>query len=169
MVEVSHLIESAFRESQGSLRRAAIRTIAGTSPQTTLRELLDSDAGTAIRSLSLKEFMQALSELRERALPDLVLASSGDLGTKSGVQAGGPASPTRRVIATDSQANVSDQERAYRGILAALEGGQKSISEISSRTGVDILKLRQYLRWMEDNGKVARDGRARGTRYYLPR
>lgn len=159
MVEVSHMIESAFRESQASLRKAAARTISRMNPQTTLRELLDSEAGTAVRSLSLREFMQALSELSGREVPSV---SSNTVKTALA------ATPTRRVVTADRSSSVSEQERVYRGILSALETGSRSISELASEVDVEQLKLRQYLRWMEENGKIGRTGKARGTRYHLP-
>ena len=157
MVEVSHMIESAFRESQASLRKAAARTITRMNPQTTLRELLESEAGSAVRSLSLREFIQALSELAG-------LPAAGS----SSARAATATTPTRRVVTNDRNSAVSEPERVYRAIVAALEIGSQSISELAAEVDVEHIKLRQYLRWMEENGKVARTGKARGTRYHLP-
>ena len=59
MTEIAQLFESALRQNQA---KAAMGTVARMPAETTLRELLESDAGEAVRALSLRDLAQALRD-----------------------------------------------------------------------------------------------------------
>lgn len=151
MTEIAQLFESALRQNRASLlRKAAMNTLAKMPPATTLRELLDSDAGEAVRELTLRDLAEAF------------------------VQAGyRPARPTTRTRVTESedansrsaQWGESKEERIFREILAALQDEPLTIGQLSKCLDVDIEELRGYLAWMKKAGKVLSSGRARATRY----
>lgn len=149
MTEIAHLFESALRSNRASLlRKAAMNTVARMPPQTTLQELLSSEAAEAIRALTLSDLADALR----------------DAGM-------GPAKPTRgrRKVAQSEPASApqSEEERIYRRILEAMAGEALTIGQLAKRLDVDVDELRGYLTWMKKMGKVVSTGRARATRYQV--
>ncbi len=153
MTEIAQLFESALRQNRASLlRKAAMNTLAKMPPATTLRELLESDAGEAVRELTLLDLGEALAQ--------------------AGYEASQAAPPTRSRPSEDDEANSrssrwgeSKEERIFREILAAIEDEALTIGQLSKRLDVDIEELRGYLAWMKKAGKVLSSGRARATRY----
>jgi predicted Rossmann fold nucleotide-binding protein DprA/Smf involved in DNA uptake len=127
------------------LRKAAMNTVARMPPGTTLRELLDSDAGEAIRELTLRDLKGALHEAGYRGRADAHVA-------------GGSASWTE-----------SREEKIFRQILSAMTDEPITIGQLAKRTGLDVEELRGYLTWMKKAGKVTSSGRARATRYQVVR
>jgi predicted Rossmann fold nucleotide-binding protein DprA/Smf involved in DNA uptake len=149
MSEIAHLFESALRNNRSSLlRRAAMNTVARMPLRTTLRELLESDAGDAVRELTLRELGEALAEIPGAARRQRIVA----VGTGEAKDA-----PTRE---------ASREERLFRDILAALEAEPLTIGQIAKRLGLESEELRGYLTWMKKMGKVRAVGRARATRYH---
>ena len=75
MTEIAQLLESALENNRTGLRRAAMKTLshfAEVDPETTLAEVLDSEARDAIRQLTL----EALAPLTSGAVaPSTVEAS----------------------------------------------------------------------------------------------
>lgn len=157
MTEIAQLFESALRQNQA---KAAMSTVARMPPETTLRELLDSDAGEAVRALSLRDLAQALRDAGYR--------SKGTLRVATAVAAASPpaAAPHRRMVATGNEVwPESREERIYRRILDAMAGEPLTIGQLAKRLELDVAELRGYLNWMKKMGKVASSGRARATRY----
>lgn len=163
MTEIAQLFESALRQNQA---KAAMSTVARMPPDTTLRELLDSDAGEAVRSLSLRDLAQALRDAGYRSRGTLRVAASG--ATASGAPGSGAtaAAPHRRMVAAGNEVwPESREERIYRRILDAMAGEPLTIGQLAKRLELDVAELRGYLNWMKKMGKVASSGRARATRY----
>jgi predicted ArsR family transcriptional regulator len=154
MTEIAQLFESALRPNQA---KAAMSTVARMPPETTLRELLDSDAGEAVRALSLRDLAQALRDAGYR--------SRGTLRAVGAAPA--PAAPARkRLVATGNEVwPESREERIYRRILDAMAGEPLTIGQLAKRLELDVTELRGYLNWMKKMGKVTSSGRARATRY----
>jgi|GEM_PF-1246765 len=158
MTEIAQLFESALRENRASLlRKAAKSTIARMPPSTTLAALLESDAGDAVRALTLTEFSQALEDAGLSAVP-----------------AGGR---RRRVIDADGAGATSEhsdsaqwggeaaEAQLFRRILDAMADEPLTIGQLSKEVGIAVDELRGYLTWMKKAGKVTSSGRARATRY----
>jgi predicted Rossmann fold nucleotide-binding protein DprA/Smf involved in DNA uptake len=157
MTEIAQLFESALRQNQA---KAAMSTVARMPPETTLRELLDSDAGEAVRALSLRDLAHALREAGYRSRGTLRLAVAG---TGPAVAAGGS---RKRVVAAGNEVwPESREERIYRRILDAMAGEPLTIGQLAKRLELDVTELRGYLNWMKKMGKVVSSGRARATRY----
>lgn len=158
MTEIAQLFESALRQNRASLlRKAAMNTLAKMPPATTLRELLDSDAGEAVRELTLRDLGDAL-------------AQAGYRPTRGSSAARRPAAPAQHADAEDPNSRSahwgeSKEERIFREILAVLEDEPLTIGQLSKRLDVEIEELRGYLAWMKKAGKVLSSGRARATRY----
>lgn len=151
MTEIAQLFESALRQNQA---KAAMSTVARMPPDTTLRELLDSDAGEAVRSLSLRDLAQALRDAGYR--------SRGSLQTSAAAASG----PRKRLVAAGNEVwPESREERIYRRILDAMAGEPLTIGQLAKRLELDVTELRGYLNWMKKMGKVTSSGRARATRY----
>ena len=153
MTEIAQLFESALRQNRASLlRKAAMNTLAKMPPATTLRELLESDAGEAVRELTLLDLGEALAragyEASQAAAPARARPSEGDDANSRSARWG-----------------ESKEERIFREILALLEDEPLTIGQLSKRLDVDIEELRGYLAWMKKAGKVLSSGRARATRY----
>lgn len=149
MTEIAQLFESALRNNRSSvLRKAAINTVAKMPAETTLRELLLSDACEAIRELTLDDLAEALVEKRVTGRPT--------------------ARKTRREVVAAAPAPQSDEEQLYRQILAVLADESLTIGQLSKRLDMDTTELRGYLNWMKRMGKVHSSGRARATRYSVP-
>jgi predicted transcriptional regulator len=142
MTEIAQLFESALRNNRSSLlRKAAINTVAKMPAETTLRDLLQSDAREAIRELTLDDLAEALDgKGRARAVE---------------------AAP----MPTEAQ---SPEEELYRRILDSLVSEPLTIGQLSKRLSMDTTELRSYLNWMKRMGKVQSNGRARATRYFVP-
>ncbi|MCX4239351.1 ArsR family transcriptional regulator [Paraliomyxa miuraensis] len=166
MTEIAQLFESALRQNQA---KAAMSTVARMPPQTTLRELLESDAGAAVRALSLRDLAQALREAGFRSQGSM-RATPTSRGTR--------ATTRKRVVAgteaaAGSASNAasnevwpeSREERIYRRILEAMATEPLTIGQLAKRLEIDVTELRGYLNWMKKMGKVVSSGRARATRY----
>jgi predicted Rossmann fold nucleotide-binding protein DprA/Smf involved in DNA uptake len=151
MTEIAQLFESALRQNRANLlRKAAINTVAKMPAQTTLRELLTSEAGASIRELTLVELREALAALapaRQAAGRRIAVGST----------ASGPTTPESR------------EARLYRQIIEAITAEAKTIGQLAKVVDVDVAELRGYLAWMKKMGKIDSTGRARATRYHLPR
>lgn len=152
MTEIAQLFESALRENRASLlRKAAKSTIARMPPSTTLSSLLDSDAGEAVRALTLTELTEALEEAGLTPTP---------LGGRR-----------RRVVddtnGTDSAewGGEAAEAQLFRRIIDAMSEEPLTIGQLSKEVGIAVDELRGYLAWMKKAGKVTSSGRARATRY----
>jgi hypothetical protein len=155
MTEIAQLFESALRQNQA---KAAMSTVARMPPDTTLRELLDSDAGEAVRALSLRDLAQALRDAGYR--------SRGTLRSVAAASAPTSSAPRKRLVATGNEVwPESREERIYRRILDAMAGEPLTIGQLAKRLELDVTELRGYLNWMKKMGKVTSSGRARATRY----
>lgn len=144
MTEIAQLFESALRSNRASLlRKAAMNTVARMPPNTTLKELLASDAAEAIRALTLEDLGTAL---REAGL-----------------------APTPRPPAAPHEPSepASREEQIYRRILETMADEALTIGQLSKKLEVDVEELRGYLNWMKKMGKVISTGRARATRYQV--
>lgn len=160
MTEIAQLFESALRQNQA---KAAMGTVARMPPQTTLRELLDSDAGEALRALRLSDLAQALAEagLGGGAPPRTAAASRGAKPSTGG---------RRKVVSGAVDETVwpeSQEERIYRRILEAIADEPLTIGQLGKRLTLEVDELRGYLTWMKKMGKVLSTGRARATRYHV--
>lgn len=160
MTEIAQLFESALRENRASLlRKAAKSTIARMPPSTTLSSLLESDAGEAVRALTLIELTEALEEAG--LTPSPIAARSGS----------GSGSGRRRVVDDESGSDSSDwggeaaEAQLFRRIIDAMSEEPLTIGQLSKEVGIAVDELRGYLAWMKKAGKVTSSGRARATRY----
>lgn len=154
MTEIAQLFESALRQNRAShLRKAAMNTLASMPPGTTLRELLDSDAGEAVRALSLKDLADALQQA----------------GYRGRVLTGGAKRRKADVAGPSEQWSETREERIFRQIIAAIEDEPLTIGQLAKRLEIDGEELRGYLTWMKKMGKVTSSGKARATRYQAVR
>ncbi len=160
MTEIAQLFESALRQNQA---KAAMSTVARMPPETTLRELIESDAGAAVRALSLRNLAQALR--------DAGLSSRGTLGLVPGRVAVAPVG-RKRVVAAPSVDPVwpeSRDARMFLRIMDAVTDEALTIGQLAKRLELtsedDKDELRKRLKWMKDEGKIVSAGRARATRY----
>jgi predicted Rossmann fold nucleotide-binding protein DprA/Smf involved in DNA uptake len=152
MTEIAQLFESALRQNRANLlRKAAINTVAKMPAQTTLRELLTSEAGASIRELTLVELREALAVAARPA------ADPARAGGRRVVASSGPSTPESR------------EAKLYRQIIEAVTSDAKTIGQLAKVVEVDVAELRGYLAWMKKMGKIDSTGRARATRYHLPR
>jgi hypothetical protein len=152
MTEIAQLFESALRQNRSSLlRKAAMNTVRRMPPETTLRELLQSDAGEAIRELSLRELGKALAE--------------------AGLEPRARAPRGRRFVAGGQSEDWSEsrEERIYKQILGVMADEPLTIGQLGKRIDIEVDELRGYLTWMKKMGKVTSSGRARATRYQAVR
>jgi hypothetical protein len=154
MLEIARLLENALANNRSGLRKAAKQTLAKAPLTTTIRELLSSEAGEAMRELSLADLEEAL-----------ISAGAGS-GRASARSSGGAAVESKPSTSADSQ---SREEFMYRRILEVLTTNPGlTIGQLAKRMDVDTMELRGYLSWMRRVGKVHSIGRARATRYSLP-
>ncbi len=130
-----------------------MNTLASMPPGTTLRELLDSDAGEAVRALSLKDLAEALQQA----------------GYRGRVLGGGAQRRRGKVEGPSEQWSESREERIFRQIIAATEHAPLTIGQLAKQLDVDGEELRGYLTWMKKMGKVTSSGKARATRYQAVR
>lgn len=152
MTEIAQLFESALRQNRASLlRKAAMNTVARMPPETTLRELLHSDAGDAIRELSLRDLTEALAG--------------------AGLRTRGAGRRRQRVVVGGHSQDWSEsrEERIYRQIFDAMADEPLTIGQLAKRVDIEVDELRGYLSWMKKMGKVTSSGRARATRYQAVR
>jgi len=163
MTEIAQLFESALRENRASLlRKAAKSTIARMPPSTTLSALLDSDAGEAVRALTLVELTEALEEAGLTPAP---------IAPRPGTEARA-GSRRRRVVGDDASGSDSSdwggeaaEAQLFRQIIDAMSEEPLTIGQLSKEVGIAVDELRGYLAWMKKAGKVTSSGRARATRY----
>lgn len=155
MTEIAQLFESALRQNR---TKAAMSTVARMPAQTTLRELLNSDAGEAIRALSLGDLAQALRDAGFRSRGTLSIDRS-----RAGARL--VREPRKRVVAAAEPQQQSREERIYRRILDAMADEPLTIGQLAKRLELEVAELRGYLNWMKKMGKVVSTGRARATRY----
>lgn len=162
MTEIAQLFESALRQNRANLlRKAAINTVAKMPAQTTLQELLSSEAGTSIRELTLLELREALA--------GFVPAPRADGGPRrAGSGIGGPIAAPSPSSAGAGDTAESREARLYRQIIEAVGSEPKTIGQLAKVVDVDVVELRGYLAWMKKMGKIDSTGRARATRYHLP-
>jgi hypothetical protein len=158
MLEIARLLENALANNRSGLRKAAKQTLAKAPLTTTIRELLSSEAGEAMRELSLADL--------EEALISAGGGSTRSHGSASGTGTSRAAVESKPSTSADSQ---SREEFMYRRILEVLTTNPGlTIGQLAKRMDVDTMELRGYLSWMRRVGKVHSVGRARATRYYLP-
>lgn len=155
MLEIARLLENALANNRSGLRKAAKQTLAKAPLTTTIRELLSSEAGEAMRELSIADLEEALISAG---------AGSGRGSARSSART--PATESKPSTSADSQ---SREEYMYRRILEVLTTNPGlTIGQLAKRMDVDTMELRGYLSWMRRVGKVHSIGRARATRYSLP-
>ncbi len=171
MTEIAQLFESALRQNRANLlRKAAINTVAKMPAQTTLHELLSSEAGTSIRELTLLELREALTGF----VPAAGARRTGAAGSNGASHAGnaashpGTANNSATNHAASNAAPESREARLYRQIIEAVGSEPKTIGQLAKVVDVDVVELRGYLAWMKKMGKIDSTGRARATRYHLP-
>ncbi|PRQ03711.1 hypothetical protein ENSA5_13330 [Enhygromyxa salina] len=158
MLEIARLLENALANNRSGLRKAAKQTLAKAPLTTTVRELLASEAGDAMRELTLTDLEEALIAAGAGAK----VGANGAGGVGAGVRRIAPKPAT----SADSQ---SREEFMYRRILEVLSDTPAlTIGQLAKRIEVDTTELRGYLSWMRRVGKVSSTGRARATRYSLP-
>jgi hypothetical protein len=151
MLEIARLLENALANNRSGLRKAAKQTLAKAPLTTTIRELLSSEAGEAMRELTLADLEEAL-------------ITAGGGGGRAGARS--TAVESKPSTSADSQ---SREEFMYRRILEVLTTNPGlTIGQLAKRMDVDTMELRGYLSWMRRVGKVHSIGRARATRYSLP-
>ncbi len=185
MTEIAQLFESALRQNRANLlRKAAINTVAKMPAQTTLRELLTSEAGSSIRELTLSELREALTAFvpapgtRRAASGNGVAGNHNGTHTASnGVGNNGNGAANHHAanhhVANHHAAGInaspeSREARLYRQIIEAVGNEPKTIGQLAKVVDVDVVELRGYLAWMKKMGKIDSTGRARATRYHLP-
>ena len=173
MTEIAQLFESALRQNRANLlRKAAINTVAKMPAQTTLHELLTSEAGSSIRELTLVELREALAGFVTAAATSSATSSAAFSAPSS------TSNGARRILAKPSTAHGSSngssealesrEARLYRQIIEACGSEPKTIGQLAKVVEVDVVELRGYLAWMKKMGKIDSSGRARATRYHLP-
>ena len=154
MLEIARLLENALANNRSGLRKAAKQTLANAPLTTTIRELLASEAGEAMRELTLTDLEDALVE--------------AGAGVRRGEGKPMTSAPRAEAPATSADSQ-SQEEYMYRRILEVLaETPALTIGQLAKRIEVDTIQLRGYLSWMRKVGKVSSTGRARATRYSLP-
>ena len=172
MTEIAQLFESALRQNRANLlRKAAINTVAKMPAQTTLRELLTSEAGSSIRELTLSELREALTGFVPAPGTRRAPAGNGVAGNHTGSNgAGSNGNGAIHHSAAGINASPESREaRLYRQIIEAVTSEAKTIGQLAKVVDVDVAELRGYLAWMKKMGKIDSTGRARATRYHLPR
>lgn len=175
MTEIAQLFESALRQNRANLlRKAAINTVAKMPAQTTLRELLTSEAGSSIRELTLSELREALTGFVPAPGTRRAPAGNGVAGNHTGSNgAGSNGNGAIHHSAANHNAGInaspeSREARLYRQIIEAVGSEPKTIGQLAKVVDVDVVELRGYLAWMKKMGKIDSTGRARATRYHLP-
>jgi hypothetical protein len=159
MLEIARLLENALANNRSGLRKAATQTLAKAPLTTTIRELLSSEAGDAMRELSLADLEEAL-------------ISAGAGSCRAGARSTGATGATSRAAEAKPSTSADSQSREefmYRRILEVLTTNPGlTIGQLAKRMDVDTMELRGYLSWMRRVGKVHSIGRAGATRYSLP-
>ncbi len=175
MTEIAQLFESALRQNRANLmRKAAINTVAKMPAQTTLHELLTSEAGSSIRELTLVELREALAGFVSAATASASATSSTSSTSSTGTRripgaSNGQTAPSSGATSNGSGESLESREaRLYRQIIEACGHEPKTIGQLAKVVDVDVVELRGYLAWMKKMGKIDSSGRARATRYHLP-
>lgn len=155
MMEIARLLENALANNREGLLKAAKKTVAKAPLNTTISELLASEAGETIRDLTIRDLEEALIE--------------AGAGVRRGSQATVvPLEPVAAKPATSADSQ-SREEFMYRRILEVLaDTPALTIGQLAKQIAVDTTELRGYVAWMRRVGKVVSSGRARATRYSLP-
>lgn len=149
MTEIAQLFESALQQNRASLlRKAALNTVARMPATMTLRELLQSEAGSSIRELTIGELSEALKAV-VRPARRLRLSEKAP------------------VVVAAPNPEEGREAQVYRQILEAVSEGPLTIGQLAKQVVIDTTELRGYLTWMKKNGRIASSGRARATRYSL--
>ena len=166
MLDIARLLDNALANNRMGLRKAAKQTLARAPLNTTVRELLASEAGEAIRELTISDLEEALIAASGATLPSPATTKTG-IGTGISKTGTGPAAAAGpAATSADSQ---SREEFMYRRILEVLSDDPGlTIGQLAKRIDVDTTELRGYLSWMRRVGKISSVGRARATRYSLP-
>lgn len=170
MTEIAQLFESALRQNRANLmRKAAINTVAKMPAQTTLHELLTSEAGSSIRELTLVELREALAGFVSAAAAT-ASAAGPSTATRRAPAAGSANAQTAASTPSNGSGETleSREARLYRQIIEACGHEPKTIGQLAKVVDVDVVELRGYLAWMKKMGKIDSSGRARATRYHLP-
>jgi hypothetical protein len=171
MTEIAQLFESALRQNRANLmRKAAINTVAKMPAQTTLHELLTSEAGSSIRELTLVELREALAGFVSAAsASSSVTSPAPSTGTRQSPGASNGQTALTSAASNGSGESLESREaRLYRQIIEACGHEPKTIGQLAKVVDVDVVELRGYLAWMKKMGKIDSSGRARATRYHLP-
>ncbi len=169
MTEIAQLFESALRQNRANLlRKAAINTVAKMPAQTTLHELLSSEAGSSIRELTLVELREALAGFVSAATASSSSSSSSGSSARRTPAGAAPSPITPGPTQSSREALESREARLYRQIIEACSHEPKTIGQLAKVVEVDVIELRGYLAWMKKMGKIDSSGRARATRYHLP-
>ncbi len=175
MTEIAQLFESALRQNRASLlRKAAMNTVARMPAETTLRELLASDAGEAIRELTMKDLRQALADAglgpRGGAAKSRAAQRQDPRGSQDAATSKRRGTSEREAVQTKSDDwSESREERLFRRIMDAMADEPLTIGQLAKRVDLETDELRGYLDWMKKAGKVTSSGRARATRYQAVR
>jgi hypothetical protein len=143
------------------MRKAAINTVAKMPAQTTLHELLTSEAGSSIRELTLVE-------LREAPAGFVNASTSASAATTATRRTAGSTTAQAAAAPANGETLESREARLYRQIIEACGHEPKTIGQLAKVVDVDVVELRGYLAWMKKMGKIDSSGRARATRYHLP-
>src|SRR5690606_6582455 len=126
MLEIARLLENALANNRSGLRKAAKQTLAHAPLTTTIRELLASEAGDAMRELTLADLEEAL-----------MTASGAEPRSTSGTR--------HKVSASTSADSQSREEYMYRRILEVLARAPGlTIGQLAKKLDVDTLELRGY-------------------------
>lgn len=167
MLEIARLLENALANNRSGLRKAAKQTLAKAPLITTIRELLASEAGDAMRELTLADLEDALIAAGAGAKRGTASHSHGH--SHGAVASAGGQAGDADVEPKTSADSQSREEFMYRRILEVLaDSPSLTIGQLAKRIDVDTIELRGYLSWMRRVGKVSSIGRARATRYSLP-
>ena len=168
MLDIARLLDNALANNRMGLRKAAKQTLARAPLNTTVRELLASEAGEAIRELTISDLEEALIAASGATLPSPTKTGIGTGIGKTGIGTGTGSAAAAGPAATSADSQ-SREEFMYRRILEVLsEDPGLTIGQLAKRIDVDTTELRGYLSWMRRVGKISSVGRARATRYSLP-
>ena len=158
MSEIAQLFESALRNNRATLlRQAAMRTLERMPANTTIRELMQSEAAAALRELTLDDLADGLASTATSST-----GAGHDRGARRlRIEPGQHAETSLSAV----EQGASREETLYRDILDALSGNPLTIGQLAKQLSLDTDEVRGYLAWMKKMGKVSSSGRARATRY----
>ena len=119
MLDIARLLDNALANNRMGLRKAAKQTLARAPLNTTVRELLASEAGEAIRELTISDLEEALIAASGATLPSPTKTGIGTGIGKTGIGTGTGSAAAAGPAATsaDSQSREIAEaiERAYAG------------------------------------------------------